>query len=60
MTRLQEHDLQFKPILNIEGHGLRQLATEVRYTPEQDLSGWEQEIKMYNIEHAPQPTSTTP
>jgi len=43
----------------IKGHGICKLATEARDAPEKDISVWEQEIKMYNIEYVPQSTSTT-
>jgi len=60
MTYLEEYDLEFKPIHTIKGQGICRLAIEGRDTPKQDLSGWEQEIEMYNIDHTPQSTSTAP
>lgn len=52
MTKLQYYDLEIKPFRTIKGHGLFQLAAEAVNTKgeEEELTGWEQEIEMYNIE----------
>jgi len=54
MTGSQEYDLEIKPFHTIKGHGLFQLAVEVVNVKEEEeeLSGWEKEIEMYNIERA--------
>lgn len=56
MIGLQDYDLEFKPVHTIKGHSLCQLATKVVDAKEDDPSGWEQEIEMYNVERA-SPTS---
>jgi len=58
MILLQEYDLEFMPIHTIKDHGLCQLTTKAIDSREEDSSGWEWEIKMYNVEKFP-PTSTT-
>lgn len=60
MTCHQEYYLDFKLVHTIKGPGLCNLAANARYALEQDLSRWEQEIKMYNIKHAPHSTSIVP
>lgn len=51
MTKLQEYDLEIKPVHIIKGHGLSQLVVEAvnLKEEEEELVGWEQEIEMYNI-----------
>lgn len=60
MTYLQEYDLEFKLAHTIKGHGLCKLAAEARESPKHDILIWEQEIKVYNVGHVPESTSTTP
>lgn len=54
MTRLQEYYLDIKLVHTIKGHGLCKLETKAVKTKEEEeeLIGWEKEIKMYNVEQA--------
>jgi len=51
MRGFQEYDLEIKLVHMIKGHGLCRLATEAMHAPknEEELTGWEQEIEMYDI-----------
>lgn len=50
--------LTSKPVHTVKVHGLYRLAVEAIHVQEEEeeLTGWEQEINMYNVEQAP-PTS---
>lgn len=52
MSGLQEYYLDIKLVHTIKGHGLCQLVAEEVNTKEEEeeLTGWEQEIEMYNLE----------
>jgi len=60
MTVLQEYDLEIKPVHTIKGHGLCRLVAEAINVKEEeeDLSGWEQEIEIHDVERA-SPTINT-
>jgi len=52
MSKLQEYDLEIKPVHTIKGHGICRLVTKSINIKEEeeDISEWEQEIDMYNVE----------
>lgn len=54
MTRLQEYNLDIKLVHTIKALGLCKLEIEAinPQVEEKELTAWEQEIKMYNIERA--------
>lgn len=58
MAGLQEYDLDIKPVHTINGHGLCRLVAEAVHAQEEEeeLTSWEQEIDLYNVERA-SPTS---
>lgn len=55
---MQEYELELKLFHTMKGHGLFWLSVEAMDVKENDQSGWEQEIKMYNVEWA-SPTTIT-
>lgn len=59
MTCLQEYDIEFKRVHTVKGHGLCRLAAEVMDSPEEYTSGWEEEIKIYNVQQVPPTNATT-
>lgn len=52
MIGLQEYDLDIKPVHTIKGHGLYRLIAKAVHAQEEEeeITGWEQEIKMYDVE----------
>lgn len=51
MIGLQEYDLVIKVVHAVKGHGLCRFVAEAVHAQEeeQELAGWEQEIKMYDV-----------
>lgn len=48
MTRLQEYDIDVKPVHTIKGHGISKLVEKAVHAQEEEeeLAGWQQEIEM--------------
>jgi len=54
MTGLKDYDLDIKLVDTVKGHGLCRLAAKAIHAreEEEELVGWDQEIKMYDVERA--------
>jgi len=50
MTSPQKYDLEFKQVHTIRGHSLHWLVAKEMNAKEEDPFGWEEEIKIYNVE----------
>jgi len=57
---LQEYDIEIKSVHTIKDHSLFELAAKAvnAKEDEEELSRWEQEIEMYNVERTSLATNT--